>query len=194
MFSEPLKCEHNCCTHLPPLCHLPPRFLCHSSMELLLAGYLVRKVLFWFVFVSSCFCCCCHLFICLFVWIQNIGREKWGCYDDTLTTIPRPLEPACGRNVEELELLPREVLACCKQSSMGRADPSLEGKEANRDIEWRLSSLGLWGEQGFSWEWGRRPFMLYSGKESRSVSWKPEWGWIQKQWTSLSDRGNFKTA
>lgn len=133
------------------------------------------------------------VWFCL-VWIQNIGREKWGCCDDTLTTIPGPLEPACGRNVEELELWPREVLACCKQSSMGRADPSLEGKEANRDAEWRLSSLGLWGEQGFSWEWGQRPFMLYSDKESRSVSWKPEWGWIQKQWTSLSDRGNFKTA
>lgn len=75
--------------------------------------------------------------------MQNIGREKGGCCDDTLTMIPRPLEPACGRNVEELELWPREAPVHCEQSSVSHADPNLEGKKANRDVEWRLSSLGL---------------------------------------------------
>ena len=73
-------------------------------------------------------------------------QRLWGgggcCYDD-LALIPRPLEPACGRNVEELDLWPREVLVPCKQGLVGCVDPSLEGWKADTKVEQRASWVGF---------------------------------------------------
>lgn len=76
-----------------------------------------------------------------------MGPEAWGCCYDTLTPIPRPSEPACGRNVEELELWPREVVVPWKQGLVVHADLSLGGKKADTKVELRVSSLDFWGER-----------------------------------------------
>lgn len=95
-----------------------------------------------------------------------------------------------GKMLKSLEMWPLKLPKCYRQSLMSHYG----GNEWDQHTsENGVKKLG-------TWSFRRQPllywdFVLHSCEELRSsltMFWKLEWGWIQKQLTNRSDRGNFK--